>query len=73
MRELVLSDDIVLVSYVEALLKDARIEVTILDRGVSGMPGAIGAVPQRIVVSDERYEEARRILTDAGLSTHLAE
>jgi len=73
MRELVLSADPVLVSYVEALLRDAGVQVAILDRAVNALPGAIGAPPQRIVVAEGSWQEARRILVDAGLREWLVE
>lgn len=73
MRELVLSDDLVLLSYIQALLKEAGLDLEVRDQGVSTMPGAIGAVPQRIVVADEDWEEARGILVDAGLEAWIVQ
>ena len=42
MRALVLTDDSVLVSYLEALLADAGIGVVVLDRNLSQLHGAVG-------------------------------
>jgi hypothetical protein len=67
MRELVLTNDLVLISYVEALLADQGIEATVFDRNMSLMEGSIGAFPRRLVVSGEAWDRARRILQDAGL------
>ncbi len=67
MRELILTNDLVLISYVEALLADQGIEAIVFDRNMSLMEGSIGAFPRRLVVADDVWEKARRILKDAGL------
>lgn len=67
MRALVLTDDSVLVSYLEALLADAGIGVVVLDRNLSQLHGAVGRVPQRVMVPEEVWHRARMVLIDAGL------
>jgi hypothetical protein len=71
MRELVLTDDAVLVSYIETLLGDAGIDVVVLDRNLNQLHGAVGRVPQRLMVPDERWSQARSILKDADLGKWL--
>lgn len=67
MRELVLTNDLVLISYIEALLADQGIEAVVFDRNISLMEGSIGAFPRRLVVAEDLWNRASRILTDAGL------
>ena len=67
MRELIVTNEPVLISYAEALLKDQRIEAMVFDRNMSLMEGSIGAFPRRLVVSDEQWAKAADILRDAGL------
>ncbi len=67
MRELILTNDAVLISYVEALLTDQGIEAVVFDRNMSLMEGSIGAFPRRLVVPDDLWNRASRILNDAGL------
>ena len=67
MRELIVTNEPVLISYAEALLKDQRIEAMVFDRNMSLMEGSIGAFPRRLVVSDEQWAKAAGILRDAGL------
>ena len=67
MRELVLTDDSVLVSYLEALLGSAGIDFTVLDRNVNALQGGAGRAPQRVLVPENRIAEARAILVEAGL------
>jgi putative signal transducing protein len=67
MRELVLTNDLVLISYIEALLADQGIEAVVFDRNISLMEGSIGAFPRRLVVEEDLWHRASRILRDAGL------
>lgn len=67
MRELVLTDDAVLVSFLETLLKDAGIEVHVFDRNLNALNGAVGRAPQRVMVAWDQWELATRVLADADL------
>ena len=71
MRELVRTNDPVLVSAVEALLDGAGIEHLVLVRNMSVLEGSIGILPRRILVPDDRFAQARRLLQDAGLGHEL--
>lgn len=71
MREIVRTNDPVLVSAIEALLDGAGIAHLVLDRNMSVMEGSIGILPRRILVPDDRFAEARRLLQDAGLGHEL--
>jgi len=70
-RELVRTNDPVLVSAVEALLDGAGIEHLTFDQNMSVMEGSIGVLPRRILVPDEQVEQARALLRDAGLGQEL--
>jgi hypothetical protein len=71
LREIVRTNDPVLVSAVEALLKAADIAHVVLDRNMSVLEGSIGILPRRVLVDDDQVEAARRLLTDAGLAHEL--
>ena len=71
MRELVRTNDIVLVSAVGALLDGADIDHLVLDQNMSVIEGSLGILPRRILVHDDDVRAARRLLTDAGLSHEL--
>jgi hypothetical protein len=64
-KELLRSNDPVLLSWVEALLADSRIATVLLDVHTSILEGSISAIPRRMMVGDDDYSTARRILTDA--------
>ena len=71
MRELVRTNDVVLVSAIEALLDGAKIHHLLLDQNISVLDGSVGAIPRRIMVHDDDNREARQLLTDAGLAHEL--
>ena len=71
MRELVRTNDVVLVSAIEALLNGADIHHLVLDQNMSVLDGSVGAIPRRILVHDDDNRQARQLLTDAGLAPEL--
>jgi Putative prokaryotic signal transducing protein len=68
LKELLRTNDPVRLSWLTALLADARIEAVILDTHTSVLEGSIWAIQRRLVVVDEEYARARRVLIDAGES-----
>lgn len=71
MRELVRTNDIVLVSAIEALLDSANIHHLVLDQNMSVIEGSLGILPRRILVHEEDDLQARRLLAEAGLAHEL--
>lgn len=71
MRELIRTNDAVLLSFAESLMKDAGIHCLIADQGMSILEGSLRLLPRRFLVEDDRSEQARRILIDAGLADEL--
>jgi Putative prokaryotic signal transducing protein len=72
-RELISTNDVALISAIEALLIEAGIPHQILDRQMSVIQGSIGAIPQRILVADDYEPAARELLAEAGLTRAEAE
>ena len=71
LRELVRTNDIVLVSAIGALLDGANIHHLVLDQNMSIIEGSLGVLPRRILVHEDDNLQARRILRDAGLAHEL--
>ena len=71
MREIVRTNDAVLITAIEALLKGAGIRHMVLDQNMSVLDGSLGMLPRRIVVNEDYVAKARRLLTDAGLGHEL--
>ncbi|MCP4185665.1 MAG: DUF2007 domain-containing protein [Hyphomicrobiales bacterium] len=71
MKELVRTNDMVLITLIEALLKEQSIEYIVLDQNMSVLEGSIGILPRRIVTGNDDYDQARRILIDAEIGIEL--
>ena len=65
------TNNIVTISFVEAVLKDSNIDYFIADTHSSIIEGSIGVIPRRIMVLDEDLAAARRALDLAGLADEL--
>jgi hypothetical protein len=70
-RELVRTNDAVLLSAIEALLKSANIAHLIVDQNMSVLEGSIGIFPRRILVGEDEVAAARQLLADAGFAKEL--
>ena len=71
MRELIRTNDAVLVSAVVALLESAGIRSMVFDQNMSVLEGSLGVLPRRVLVADEHEFRARKLLEDAGLGYEL--
>ncbi len=71
MQELVRTNNAVLITAIEALLKSADIPHMVLDQHMSVLEGSLGMLPRRIVVDDGDWATARQLLEDAGLAHEL--
>ncbi len=66
MHELVRSNDLVYLSWIEAVLAAERIPCVVLDAYTSVIEGSIGAIPRRVMVAAEDAARARRALEAAA-------
>jgi hypothetical protein len=71
MRELVRTNDPVLISAIEALLKSADIGHMVVDQNISVLEGSIGAFQRRILVDEDEVAAARQLLAEAGYGKEL--
>ena len=69
MRELVRTNDAVLISAIGALLDSADIDHLVVDQNTSEL--LIGAFPRRILVGEADIDAARRLLAEAGYGNEL--
>ena len=71
MRELLITNDPVVLSYAQAVLADQGIAAVVFDNHISLMEGSIGVFPRRVLVSGEAWHRAARLLDEAGLGAWL--
>ena len=73
MKELLRSNDPVLISFVSALLDDADIAFIVLDTNMSVLEGSIGILPRRVLVEEDGIDRARTLLTEAGVGHDITD
>lgn len=73
MIELMRTNDAVVLSFVQSLLKDSGIECLVADQNMSVMDGSLGILPRRILVPEEDLKEAREIVAAAGIAHEIRE
>jgi len=66
MRTVATSNDLVRLSFLQALLADAGIEAFVLDAFASVTEGSAGAIQRRLAVAARDEWRARRVLVEAG-------
>lgn len=71
MVEVLRSNDPVVLSFADAVLRDADLPHQVVDQDLGRIEGSIGAIQARVLVAEDRLAEARERLTDAGLADQL--
>ncbi|MGX1100092.1 putative signal transducing protein [Amorphus sp. MBR-141] len=71
MDELLKTNDMTVIAFVESLLKEAEIPYQVFDQNMSVIEGSIGILPRRVLVASDRLAEARSIVRDAGAGDDL--
>ena len=67
MKELFSTNDITKFVYAETILNSNDIVSFTLDENISVLEGSIGILPRRLMVLENDYEEALKLLEDFGL------
>ena len=71
MVEIIRTNDLVLIGFVQSLLEQALIPVFVADHHVSAFGGSISAFPRRLLIPSDHVAQARRLIRDAGLAAEL--
>lgn len=71
MLEVLRSNDPVVISFAQTVLRDAGIGNFVADQHISAVEGSIAAFPRRVRVAAEDFAQARRVLSEAGLQAWL--
>ena len=67
LRELLKTNDPVLISFAEALLGGEDIPFLVADQHMSSVEGSIGAIPRRLLVAADDLFRARVLLASSGV------
>ena len=71
MIELVRSNDMVLMSFVQTLLDEVGIRHFMADENMSVVEGSLGILARRLMVDTNEEPRARQLLVDAGVGGEL--
>ena len=64
MKELIRTNDLILISRIQSILINATIHYDLLDVYVSTIEGSINAIQKRIVVSNNDFIRSRKLIQD---------
>ncbi len=64
MRAVLKTNNLVQLHFAETVLKDAGIAAVIFDSQMSAMEGSVGVLPRRLMVPDEEFAQAQRLLRE---------
>ena len=62
MKEVLRSNNLVLLSWIQSVLNEANIKVFVMDGQMSVLEGSAAAIPRRVMVSEEDYTVAIKVL-----------
>ena len=71
MIELLRTNDLIVLSLVEAILTEAGVGYFVADQHMSVLEGSTGFMSRRVLVVADEADRARRLLRDSGLSDEL--
>ena len=73
MIEVVRTNDLVLISFVESVLTQGGVRFLVADNHMSAVEGSLGFLPRRVLVDSDERDRARQLLSEAGLSRELSD
>ena len=62
MKELIRTNDLILISQIQSILNDADIKFELLDSYTSIIEGSINAIQKRIVVSNNDFKASQKLI-----------
>lgn len=71
MVEILRTNDIVLISVIESILKAEQVAYFVADQNMAAAEGSLGFLPRRILVEAREEDRARRVIAEAGLGKEL--
>ncbi len=71
MIEIVRTNDLVTICFLQSLLENANIPVLMADMHMSALEAMNGIFPRRLLVPDDHALQARRLIREAGYGSEL--
>ena len=71
MVEILRTNDLVLITVIELILKAERIAYFVADQNMAAVEGSLGFLPRRVLVDAREAGRARRLIAEAGLGKEL--
>ena len=71
MKEILRTNDLVLISLVEAILQQGGVRFFVADSHMSALEGSTGFLQRRVLVDETQFLEAQALLAEAGLEHEL--
>jgi hypothetical protein len=72
MIEILRTNDLVLLSAIDAILSSEQVEFFIADQHMSSLEGSSGFLQRRLLVPSDKADRARRLLRAAGFAHELS-
>ncbi|TNE35849.1 MAG: DUF2007 domain-containing protein [Alphaproteobacteria bacterium] len=73
MREIMRTNDQVILSFVQAVFKDMGLPCYLADENISIMEGSIGIFTRRLLVDEEDLPKMLSVLADPAIYPHLVD
>ena len=64
MKEILRTNNLILISRVQSILNDAGIQNKLLDTHASNIEGNISAIQRRLVVSNDDFQQSQKLIND---------
>ena len=64
MKEVLRTNNLILISRVQSILNDAGIQNKLLDTHASNIEGNISAIQRRLVISNDNFQQSQKIIND---------
>ena len=64
MKEVLRTNNLILISWVQTILDDAGIQNKLLDTHASNIEGNISAIQRRLVVSNDDFQQSQKLIND---------
>ena len=64
MKEVIRTNNLILISRVQTILDDAGIQNKLLDTHASNIEGNISAIQRRLVVSNDDFHQSQKLIND---------